>query len=114
MAGKIRLGLLLVLGILVMAVSLWSYRDLSTRKPRPQSGYSLEFRYEGPNPSHYSTIALEGDGIAQDPARAARQMLSQIPGEPNMVAVLSSQDGKVRQEWRWVNRTWTRTDKPQR
>jgi hypothetical protein len=112
MGHKIRLGLLLVLGLLVLGVLAWSVQVLREEPPRRDTGYSLEFRYDGPNPSHYSTIALDGDGVAQDPAGAVQRMLSQIPGEPNLVAILSSNDGTVRQEWRWVNRVWTRADEP--
>jgi hypothetical protein len=112
MGQKIRLGVLLVLGLLVLGVLAWSVQLLRRESPRTAQGFRLEFRYDGPNPSHYSTIALDGDGVGQDPAGAVQRMLSQIPGEPNLVAILSSNDGTVRQEWRWLNRSWKRADEP--
>jgi hypothetical protein len=61
------------LGLLALSVPVLSFLVLRGESPRTEAGLRLEFRFEGSNPAHYSTITLEGDGVAQDPARAAQQ-----------------------------------------
>lgn len=103
MGSKIRLGLLIVLGVLVAGVGVF----LASR-PGPPPGYSVQFRIEGPYPADYPALQLEAEGEIRE--EALGQMLAQIPGQANLVAVITANDGSVRQEWRWTDGTWKRSD----
>jgi hypothetical protein len=105
MGTKIRLGLLVVLGALVAGMGVF----LASR-PAVPPGYSVQFRLDGPYPAEYPTLQLEADGAIEEEAVA--RMLTQIPGQANLVAVITSNDGTVRQEWRWQNGAWKRSDTP--
>jgi hypothetical protein len=97
MRGKIRFGLLLVLGLLLLAGE-W---------PRSDEGYRLEFHFEGAYSAHYPVLYLH----EEEAERSIGPMLAQIPGEANLVATLRSPGGKLQQEWRWRDGAWVRTDK---
>ena len=105
MDSKIRLGLLVVLGVLLAEVGVF----LASR-PGPPPGYSVQFRIEGPYPADYPALELEAEGAIEEDAIG--KMLAQIPGQANLVAVITAHDGTARQEWRWQNGAWMRSDRP--
>ena len=104
MGAKIRLGLLIVLGLLVAGVGVF----LASR-PGPPPGYRVEFRFDGPYPADYPALELEAEGAIEE--EAIGKMLAQIPGQANLVAVITAHDGSMRQEWRWQNGAWMRSDR---
>ena len=95
MTRRIRFGLLLVLGLLA---GEWRRADAE---------YRLEFHFEGAYPANYPVLYLQDE----ETERSLGRMLAAIPGQPNLVAILIAPDGTKKQEWRWRDGAWQRTDK---
>jgi hypothetical protein len=111
MGHEIRLGLLLVLGLLVLA--FWHGASKSCAKNRRAGIPAIAWNFAMTAPTPRTIPPLPWTATASPKTRRARSSgcCRRFPGEPNLVAILSSNDGTVRQEWRWVNRAWNRTAK---